>query len=48
MPLDEDSLKVYQDVFFEDIQINPRVSRFEALNGSGRLDIIREIDKELK
>ena len=40
MPLDEDSLRAYESIFFGDIQINPRISRFEALKGSGRLDII--------
>ena len=41
MPLDEDSLRAYEGIFFGNIQINPRVSQFEALKGSGRLDIIR-------
>jgi hypothetical protein len=45
MPLDLDSIVPYSDVFFGNIQISPRVSRFEALKGSGRLDIIR--NKEL-
>jgi hypothetical protein len=41
MALDRDSLNTYEDFFFGDIQISPRVSRFEALKGSGRLGIIR-------
>jgi hypothetical protein len=45
MPLNMDSLDPYAGVFFGNIQISPRVSRFEALKGSGRLDIIR--NKEL-
>ncbi len=34
-----DSLMTYS-VFFTQVQINPRISRFEALKGSGKLDII--------
>jgi hypothetical protein len=45
MTLDMDSLRTYEGVFYDDIQISPRVSRFEALKGSGRLNIIR--DREL-
>lgn len=45
MALDMDSLRSYQRIFFGNIQISPRISRFEALKGSGRLDIIR--NKEL-
>jgi hypothetical protein len=45
LPLDLDSISHYSDIFFGNIQISPRVSRFEALKGSGRLDIIR--NKEL-
>ena len=45
MPLSLDSIGAYSNIFFGNIQISPRVSRFEALKGSGRLDIIR--NKEL-
>ncbi len=44
-PFSKDSLAKFQQVIFGYIQINPRISRFEALKGSGRLDIIR--NKEL-
>jgi hypothetical protein len=40
-----DSLKQYQQLLFSYTDFFPRVSRFEALRGSGRLGIIR--DKEL-
>lgn len=38
--LDNDSLKKYSWVFFAQAQINPRIGRFEALKGSGKIDII--------
>lgn len=44
-PVNPDSLKSYQFILFSSAQIDPRVSRFEALRGSGRLGIVR--DKEL-
>jgi len=37
---DKDSLMQYSWVFFAQVQINPRIGRFEALKGSGKLDII--------
>jgi hypothetical protein len=40
-----DSAIKYQPILFSTIQIDPRVARFEALRGSGRLGIVR--DKEL-
>ena len=40
-PLNMDSLSLYMPLFFGYTQIDPRVSRFEALKGSGRFDIIR-------
>ena len=40
MELNKDSLNSYVWVFFSQTQINPRISRFEALKGSGKLDII--------
>lgn len=43
--VNSDSLKSYQFILFSSAQIDPRVSRFEALRGSGRLGIVR--DKEL-
>jgi hypothetical protein len=36
----KDSLSKYSWVFFAQTQINPRIGRFEALKGSGKLDII--------
>lgn len=44
-PLDNDSLANYNTIFFSNVSISPRSSRFDALRGSGRLDIIR--NKEL-
>jgi hypothetical protein len=44
-PINNDSVKMYQPILFSTMQIDPRVSRFEALRGSGRLGIVR--DKEL-
>jgi len=38
--LDKDSLNKYQWCFFGSAQINPRISRYEALKGSGKLDIV--------
>src|SRR6185312_13497412 len=45
-PLSKDSLNKYSWIFFAQTQINPRISRFEALKGSGKLDIIE--DKKLQ
>lgn len=44
-PVNMDSAKKYQPILFSTVQIDPRISRFEALRGSGRLGIIQ--DKEL-
>lgn len=44
-PYQADSIMGYAYIFFAQAQINPRISRFEALKGSGRLDIIE--DKKL-
>jgi len=44
-PLVRDSLQKYQGVFFDNTQIDPRSSRYEALKSSGRLGIIE--NKEL-
>jgi hypothetical protein len=44
-PLNADSMSHYQWVLFSYTQIEPRVSRFEALKGSGRMNIIE--NKEL-
>ncbi|MDE3247015.1 MAG: hypothetical protein KGO82_00055 [Bacteroidota bacterium] len=44
-PFQIDSVMNYAYIFFTQAQINPRISRFEALKGSGRLDIIE--DKKL-
>lgn len=41
-PVNKDSLKVYQLFLFSSVQIDPRVARFEALRGSGRLGIVRD------
>jgi hypothetical protein len=38
--LNKDSLNKYIVVLFSQTQINPRISRYEALKGSGKLDII--------
>lgn len=38
--LNNDSLSKYIVILFSQAQINPRISRFEALKGSGKLDII--------
>ena len=43
-PLDKDSLRLYEGVFSNFTQIIPRISRFEALKGSGKLDIIENKD----
>ena len=40
-----DTFKIFQPVLFSTVQIDPRVARFEALRGSGKLGIIE--DKEL-
>lgn len=44
-PLNKDSLRTYQGVFFDNTQIDPRISRYEALKSSGKLGIIE--NKEL-
>src|ERR1700744_3724274 len=43
-PLNVDSAKRYQYLLFSSAQIDPRVARFEALRGSGRLGIIEDKD----
>jgi hypothetical protein len=42
---DKDSMLQYSWIFFTQAQINPRISRFEALKGSGKLDIIEDNKK---
>ena len=37
-----DSLMIYSSVFFTQVQISPRISRFETLKGSGKLGIIED------
>jgi hypothetical protein len=37
-----DSVKIYGNIFGNYTQINPRISRFEALKGSGKMNIIRD------
>ena len=44
LTLDKDSLIKYQWCFFGSAQINPRISRYEALKGSGKLDIVENIE----
>jgi hypothetical protein len=44
-PLVRDSLQKYTGVFFDNTQIDPRISRYEALKSSGKLGIIE--NKEL-
>jgi hypothetical protein len=39
--INKDSMLFYRNLLFGDAQINPRGSRFEALKGSGRMNIIR-------
>lgn len=39
--INKDSISRYHDLLFADAQIYPRTSRFEALKGSGRMNIIR-------
>ncbi len=40
MPLNKDSLNTYYWIFFATVHKQARTSRFEALKGSGKLDII--------
>jgi hypothetical protein len=42
--LNTDSLNAYSWCFFGSAQINPRVSRYEALKGSGRLYIVENTE----
>ncbi len=44
-PLNQDSLKNYNWIFFASVRKQARISRFEALKSSGKLDIIE--NKEL-
>ncbi|HEY4875625.1 MAG TPA: hypothetical protein VIH86_08650 [Puia sp.] len=44
-PLSDDSIKSYSWIFFASVHKQSRTSRFEALKGSGKLDIIE--NKEL-
>jgi hypothetical protein len=39
--INKDSMSIYRHMLFDDAQIYPRSSRFEALKGSGRMSIIR-------
>src|ERR1700722_10505238 len=39
--INKDSMLFYRHMLFDDAQIYPRSSRFEALKGSGRMSIIR-------
>lgn len=43
-PLSPDSLLSYQSVFFSSVTLDPRVSRYEGLKGSGKLGIIENTD----
>jgi hypothetical protein len=43
-PLSQDSMNVYNWLLFSYIHFDPRISRFEALKGSGRLNIIENKD----
>jgi hypothetical protein len=43
-PFALDSLNKYAGLVFGNTRISPRIGRFEALKGSGRLDIIRNKD----
>jgi hypothetical protein len=40
LALNKDSMATYRWIFFGSTQISPRISRYEALKSSGRLDII--------
>ena len=46
--VNNDSLMQFSSIFFTQVQINPRISRFEALKGSGKLDIIEDKKKLYK
>ena len=43
-PLSPDSLKAYQGVFFSNTNLEPHISRYEGLKGSGKLGIIENPD----
>jgi hypothetical protein len=44
LTLNKDSLNYYQWCFFGSAQINPRISRYEALKGSGKLNIVENTE----
>jgi hypothetical protein len=44
LPLNKDSLNKYNWAFFGSAQINPRIGRYEALKGSGKLDIVERTE----
>src|SRR5580692_8786121 len=39
-----DSLKIYQGVFFSNVDLEPHISRYEGLKGSGKFSIIENTD----
>jgi hypothetical protein len=43
-PLSNDSLAAYQGVFFSNTNLEPHISRYEGLKGSGKLGIIENSD----
>lgn len=43
-PLNADSMSVYSTVFFSSATLDPQVSRYEGLKGSGKLGIIENTD----
>jgi hypothetical protein len=43
-PLNTDSMAVYQGVFFSNTNLEPHISRYEGLKGSGKLGIIENPD----
>ncbi|HEV3414280.1 MAG TPA: hypothetical protein VG101_17490 [Puia sp.] len=43
-PLSSDSLMAYQGVFFSNTNLEPHISRYEGLKGSGKLGIIENAD----
>jgi hypothetical protein len=44
MPLNQDSMKAYLGAFFSSTDLDPNISRYEALKGSGKFGIIRNKD----
>lgn len=43
-PLDRDSMRSYQELFFSTATLDPQVSRYEGLKSSGKLGIIENTD----